>query len=287
MESEHKNKITLQEKEDICENQKYSESDNFENFSNKSNNNKSFSNYDYNSDDKNPVNSNMRDFIANDKKGKSIHSKFLYLKRQLNLGHFMRKTQIDSLLKKCKSKAFKNIHEALRKCLSVRLERLPQLFITNIKIDFNKYYLSRSILEIYQEFNIIKSLDDLVDRRHVIESRKKILEDFLSLTFKQVYEYYINSHQFKKDYLQISEREGQKFAILFSYIAQIFIQYYQKSRGNKKRNAYNKKNKYYFNRDFSDEDSDDFYDYENNFDDDNDNIEEKNNKNNKYGKDEH
>jgi len=181
---------------------------------------------------------NVRDFIANDKKGKSIHSKFLYLKRQLNLGHFMRKTQIDSLLKKCKSKAFKNIHEALRKCLSLKLEKLPQLFITNIKIEFNKHYLNKTIIEIYQEFNIIKNLEDLNSKGYVIESRRKVLEDFLCLTFKQVFEYYINSHQFKKDYLQVSEKEGQNFAILFSFIAQVFIQYYQKSRGNQKKNNF-------------------------------------------------
>jgi len=204
--------------------------------------------------------SNMKEFIANDKKGKSIHSKFLYLKRQLNLGHFMRKTQIDSLLKKCKSKAFKNIYEALRKCLNTKLGRLPQLFITNIKIDFNKHYLNKSILEIYQEFNIIQSLEDLVSKGYVIESRKKILEDFLNLTFKQVYEYYINSHQFKKDYLQVCEREGQNFAILFSYIAQIFIQYYQKGRGNKRKNPTNRKLKNNNNESYSeDEESEENY----------------------------
>jgi len=188
-------------------------------------------------------NLNMREFIANEKKGKSIHSKFLYLKKQLNLGHFMRKTQIDSLLKKCKSKAFKNIHDALSKCLKIKLGRLPQLFITNIKIDFNKYYLSKTILEIYREFNIIESLDDLVSKGNIVENRKKILEDFLNMSLKQVYEYYINSHQFKKDYLQVTEKEGQNFAILFSYIAQIFIQYYQKSRGNKRKCIINKNNK--------------------------------------------
>ncbi len=177
----------------------------------------------------------MRDFIANEKKGKSIHSKFLFLKKQLNLENFMRKTQIDSLLKKCKSKTFKNIHDALGKCIKIKLRRLPQFFITNIKIDFNKFYLNKTILEFYQEFDIIKSSEDLISKENVIKNRKKILEDFLNMTLKQVYKNYINSLQFKKDYLQVSEKEGQNFAILFSFIAQIFIQYYEKSRGNKKK----------------------------------------------------
>jgi len=241
-------------------------SDLYSNFNNKYNNDLSNKNICNNLKSDKLV-SNMKEFIANDKKGKSIHSKFLYLKRQLNLGHFMRKTQIDSLLKKCKSKAFKNIYEAFKKCLNIRLGRLPQLFITNIKIDFNKYYLNRTVLEIYQEFNIIKSFEDLVEKGYVIDGRKNILEDFVSLTFKQVYEYYINSHQFKKDYLLVNEKEGQNFAILFSYIAQIFIQYYQKGRGNKRKSPTNKRHKGCNNskNSFSDEDSEEenYNDYEN------------------------
>lgn len=259
---------------DSSENSYCSEKSNYKNSSFSKNNSDLNSNYN-NDSESNLINSkndklvsNMKEFIANDKKGKSIHSKFLYLKRQLNLGHFMRKTQIDSLLKKCKSKAFKNIYEAFKKCLNIRLARLPQLFITNIKIDFNKYYLNRTILEIYQEFNIIKSFEDLVEKGYVIEGRKKILEDFISLTFKQVYEYYINSHQFKKDYLQVYEKEGQNFAILFSYIAQIFIQYYQKGRGNKRKSPTNKRHKGYSKsrNTYSDEESEDedhYNEYEN------------------------
>ena len=178
---------------------------------------------------------NLKDFISNKSIGKNIHAKFLFLKRQLNVGHLLRKMQIDSLLKKCKSKAFRNIHEALLKCLKIKPGKLPQLFITNVKIDYNKHYLEKSILEIYQEFNAIKSFEDLVSNGYVISERKKILEDFLHMSLKHVYENYINSNQFKKDYTQISEKEGQNFAILFSYIAQIFIDYYQRSRGNRKK----------------------------------------------------
>lgn len=182
---------------------------------------------------------NLNEFMANENQGRSIHSKFLSLKKQLNLSHFMRKTQIDSLLKKCKTKVFRIIHEALQKCLNTKPGRLPQLFITNIKIEYNKQYLAKTILEIYQEFNVLGSLDDLESKGYVITSRKKILEDFLNMTFKQAYENYIHSNQFKKDYAQICEKEGQQFAILFSYIAQIFIQYYQKSTGNKRKERLN------------------------------------------------
>lgn len=145
----------------------------------------------------------------------------------------MRKTQIDSLLKKCKSKAFKTIHEALKKCLTIKLPRLPQNFITNIKIDFNKIYLEKTILDIYQEHNIISSVDDFIKKKYLIEDKIGVFQDFLSLTFRNVFEYYINSKQYVKDYYHIEKREGEQFAILFNYISKVFIQYYLKSKGNR------------------------------------------------------
>jgi hypothetical protein len=145
----------------------------------------------------------------------------------------MRKTQIDSLLKKCKSKAFKTIHEALKKCLTIKLPRLPQNFITNIKIDFNKIYLEKTILDIYQEHKIISSVEDFIQKKYLIDDKVGVFRDFLSLTFRNVFEYYINSKQYVKDYYHIEKREGEKFAILFNYISKVFIQYYIKSKGNR------------------------------------------------------
>lgn len=167
------------------------------------------------------------------KRRRSLHSTFLLLKKRLNLEQFMRKTQIDSLLKKCKSKAFKTIHEALKKCLNVKLPRLPQNFITNIKIDFNKIYLEKTILEIYSEHKIIPSVEEFLSKKYLIEDKLEVFKDFLNLTFKNVFEYYINSKQYVKDYYHIQQREGENFAILFNYISKIFIQYYTKSKGNR------------------------------------------------------
>lgn len=167
------------------------------------------------------------------RKRKTIHATFLLLKKKLNLENFMRKTQIDSLLKKCKSKAFRTIHEALKKCLKVKLPRLPQPFITNIKIDFNKVHLEKSIYEIYREYKIIPSVEEFIEKKYLYEDKINLFKDFLNLTFRDVFEYYINSKQYVKDYNHIVEREGEPFAILFNYISKIFVQYYLKSKGNK------------------------------------------------------
>jgi hypothetical protein len=167
------------------------------------------------------------------KKHKSIHASFIYLKKELKLEKFKRKTQIDSLLKKCKSKAFRTIHEALRNCLRVKLTRLPQPFITNIKIDFNKICLNKTILEIYREYNIIQSVDDYVEKGYVLDDKLQIFKNFLALTFKDVFDSYVTSKQYIKDYHHIKKREGEAFAILFNFISKIFVQYYLKSKGNR------------------------------------------------------
>ena len=167
------------------------------------------------------------------KKRKSIHSSFLFLKKELKIEKFKRKTQIDSLLKKCKSKAFLTIHEALKNCLKIKLTRLPQQFITNIKIEFNKCYLDKTIYEIYNEYEIIPSIDEFIEKDYILEEKKTIFQNFLSLTFKNVFESYISSKQYIKDYHHIVNREGEPFAILFNFISKIFIQYYTKSKGNR------------------------------------------------------
>lgn len=166
------------------------------------------------------------------KRRRVIHANFQLLKKTLKLENFMRKTQMDSLLKKCKSKVFKTIHEALKKCLTIKLPRLPQKFITNIKIDFNKNYLEKTILEIYKEHKIIPSIEDFQNKKYLIEDKLEVFKDFLALTFKDVFEFYLNSKQYVKDYYNIGLREGENFAILFNYISKVFIQYYIKSKGN-------------------------------------------------------
>jgi hypothetical protein len=166
-------------------------------------------------------------------KPRSLHSSFLYLKKQLKLDNFKRKTQIDSLLKKCKSKAFKTIHEALKNCMKVKLQRLPQSFITNIKIEFNKKYLDLSIFEIYRENKIFNSIDEFIENEYVLEDKINVFRKFLCLTFTDVFDSYVASKQYIKDYHHIKKREGEPFAILFNFISKVFIQYYRKSKGNR------------------------------------------------------
>ena len=174
------------------------------------------------------------------KKRKNIHKNFHLLKKTLHLDNFMRKTQIDSLLKKCKSKLFKSIHESINLCLKKKLPRLPQSFITNIKIDFNKFYLCQSIISIYIKNKIFQSFEELIQKDYIIKEKEESLKIFFNIKLQEVFEYYLNSKKYLNDYLKILEREGENFAILFDFISHIFLNYYLKGKGNKPKIKKNK-----------------------------------------------
>ena len=59
------------------------------------------------------------------------------------------------------------------------------------------------------------------------------LNQFLRMTYTELFECYINSQRFKKDCEGIREKEGEKFEILYKYVSKIFIHYYSLSKGNK------------------------------------------------------
>ena len=69
---------------------------------------------------------------------------FSYIKKKFQI-KFSRKSHIDSLLKKCKGKFFKTIHEIMNLSLNIVVKRLPQKFITNITIEYNQKYLNEEV----------------------------------------------------------------------------------------------------------------------------------------------
>ena len=159
----------------------------------------------------------------------NFHLNFNHLRVKLGIDD-SRKTHIDSLLKKAKSKCLKAIHEVLKLCLNLLIGRLHQVFITNIKIDFNKIYLTKTIGEIYNEFNL--------------------LNEIYNSKFENVYQIYLCSDMYKKDYEKIYHKDGEKIATLYDYVAKNMCEYYLLSKGNKKkilRNNFLMKKKKLFN----------------------------------------
>ena len=172
----------------------------------------------------------------------AFHMNFLEFKKVLNFKRAQRKTKIDSILKKCKSKFFRAIQESIKKLLSDsnnnnnnNLIRLPQSFITNINIDYNKQFMDKSLLQIYMDLNVIQNYKDLFYNSN--QNQAFLLNKLLSLTYTELFNHYITSQRFKEDCESIREKEGEKYEILYKYVSNIFYN--------------SRKTKIWFNNDYS------------------------------------
>ncbi len=170
-----------------------------------------------------------------------FHSIFHSLKRELDIKD-CRKTHIDSLLKKVKSKCLKAIHEVLKSCVNLIVGRLPQLFITNIKIDYNKLYLNKTVGDIYQEFKLLPSYDEIKEKHLIRKNKDNLLKELLENQLKDVYTIYLESDLFKKDFDKIRQKDGEKMLLLYNFVAKNMCHYFLFSKGNKNNNN-SRKNK--------------------------------------------
>ena len=139
----------------------------------------------------------------------SFQSIFSYLRKKLQV-KYSRKSHIDSLLKKSKGKFFKTIHDSLKICLNIIINRLPQKFITNITIAYNQKFLNKKIIEIYREFNLLPSLNEIISKKLCNEDKIDIIKELLNTDFYNLYETYIESDRFKRDIIEVKTHDGKK-----------------------------------------------------------------------------
>ena len=173
----------------------------------------------------------------------SLYSTFKFLKEKYGLKN-TRKNRIDCIIKKVKTKYLQAIHESIKYCVNLYIKRLPQYFITNIKIEYNKMYLNKTIEEIYTEFKILPSLKEILEKNLIRKGKKEFLIVLMSTTLKEIYQYYLSSHLYIYYRKCIRKKEGEKIAKLYDYIAQNICEYFLYNKGNKKKiNINNLKNK--------------------------------------------
>ena len=144
----------------------------------------------------------------------SFNDIFYAIKKNLHIKQ-SRKYKVDSLLKKAKCKFFQIIHEIMKYCLSIRVKRLPQPFITNITIEYNRYYLEKTIFQIYHEFNLISNLEKFDDEIIKIKN-KELFKDFSKYKLDELYNVYIESQSYKKDLKEVVVKNGKNVGILLA-----------------------------------------------------------------------
>ena len=106
---------------------------------------------------------------------------FTFLRKSLQI-KYTRRIHIDSILKKCKGKFFKAINDCLRKCLKINIKKLPQSYITNISIEYNKNFFDFSINDLYNYFNLMSyPMDTILQKNFCIKGKEHILNIFFYL----------------------------------------------------------------------------------------------------------
>ena len=168
----------------------------------------------------------------------SLYSTFKYLKEKYGIEN-SRKNRMDCLIKKIKTKYINAIHEAIKYCVNLSINKLPQYFITNIKIEYNKMYLNKTVEQIYTEFNILPSLKELINKNLIKKNKKELLINLMSSSLKDIYQYYLTSDLYKYHRLYIIKKEGENIGKLYDYVAMNICKYFLYNKGNKKIINYN------------------------------------------------
>ena len=139
----------------------------------------------------------------------------------------IRKNRIDIIMKKVKIKIFKAIHEILKYCLNIHhINRLPQNFIINIRIEFNKQYLEKTVEEIYLEFSILPSLEEMKEKNYIIKDKTEIFTIFIKSKLKDIIKIYLLSELFVLDKKKLEKKSGINDAILFDFVANNISNYF-------------------------------------------------------------
>ena len=185
-----------------------------------------------------------QNFIDNPKKKCSrkeingFYSKIKFLRKKYNIKK-SRKNHIDSLVKKAKSKFLKGIYEGLKYCLNSYINRLPQKFIINTKIEYNKKYLNLTVEEIYSEFKLLPTLDVMIESNMVQKDKKDLLYLLMKTKLKDIYKLYISSDLYLYEKKKIEKKSGPGVAQLYDFVATNICEYFLLNKGNHRNNNSN------------------------------------------------
>ena len=167
-----------------------------------------------------------------------FYSRIKYIRKKYNIKK-SRKNHIDSLVKKAKSKFLKGIYEGLKFCLNSYINRLPQKFIINTRIEYNKKYLNKTVEEIYTEFKLLPTLDIMIESNMVQKDKKDLLYLLMKTKLKDIYRLYINSDLYLYEKKKIEKKSGIGVAQLYDFVATNICEYFLLNKGNHRNNYSN------------------------------------------------
>ena len=127
------------------------------------------------------INKDLYIYIPKNMKPKTFQGFFTFLRKSLQI-KYKRRFHIDSILKKCKGRFFKAINDCLRLCVKITIKRLPQSYITNISIDYNKQFLDFTLIDLYNYFNLLPfSMEVILEKNYYIKGKENFFKYILLL----------------------------------------------------------------------------------------------------------
>lgn len=177
-------------------------------------------------------------------KNLTFQQNFTCLRKKLQL-KLTRKTYIDSILKKCKGRFFKAINDCIRKCTFIYINKLPQRFITDISIDYNKFFFNYTTRDLYRYFNLkpFNKEEKIENSNFCIKGKENYLKFILSSKLYDLYYIFIDSKRYKREVESIKTNSGVKMSLLYQFVSENYYNYYlfSKPRINRKKRAKNEK----------------------------------------------
>jgi hypothetical protein len=178
-------------------------------------------------------------------KNLTFQQNFTCLRKKLQL-KLTRKTYIDSILKKCKGRFFKAINDCIRKCTFIYINKLPQRFITDISIDYNKFFFNYTTRDLYKYFNLkpFNKEEKIENSNFCIKGKEDYLQFILSSKLYDLYYIFIDSKRYKREVECIKNNSGVKMSLLYQFVSENYYNYYlfSKPRINRKKRLKNEKN---------------------------------------------
>jgi hypothetical protein len=176
------------------------------------------------------VNDSISTNLPKDADSLTFQGLFTFLRKSLQI-KYTRSIHIDSILKKCKGKFFKCINDCLKKCLKINIKKLPQYYITNISIDYNKKFLDYTIKDLYSYFKLPQySMEVILQKDYCVKGKEKFFKYIFLSKITDLYLEYLQSKRYKKESEIMKKQRGINVLFLHQFVAENFIKYYSYSK---------------------------------------------------------
>ena len=182
------------------------------------------------------INENIGIEIPKEMKYMTFQGFFTFLRKSLQI-KYTRRIHIDSILKKCKGKFFKAVNDCLKQCVKINLKKLPQTYITNISIEYNKQFLDFTINDLYNYFNLSPyPMETILQKDYCVKGKESFFKYIFLSKIKNLYSIYIQSKRYKRELESMKRQKGIKMVYLHQFVAENFISYYCYSKPHIKKN---------------------------------------------------